>query len=76
LTLQQAWTAVAILFTIFAAIAGFVFLRLKWVSGVDFDIIGFFWVIRNMGRLSVLVMCILCAAAAVSFWIRSYWAGR
>jgi hypothetical protein len=76
LTLQQAWKAAAVLFTIFAAIAGLIFFRLKWAPGVDFDVTGFFWVIRNVGRLSVLVLFIASAGAALSFWIRAYLAGR
>jgi len=76
LTVQQLWKAAAVLFSALAAVAGLLFLRLKWVPGVDFDVTGFFWLVRNAGRLSLLTICIICAAAAVSFWIRVYVAGE
>jgi hypothetical protein len=75
-TLQQAWKAVAVLFTVFAALAGVLFARMRWVSGVDFDVTGFLWLVQNAGRLSVLVLFIGCAAAALSFWIRAFLADR
>ena len=76
MTLQQAWKAVAVLFTVLAALAGVLFARMRWVSGVDFDVTGFLWLIQNAGRLSVLALFIGCAAAALSFWIRAFLAGR
>ena len=76
MTLQQAWKAVAVLFTVLAALAGVLFARMRWVSGVDFDVTGFLWLIQNAGRLSVLALFICCAAAALSFWIRAFRAGR
>ena len=76
MTPQQAWKAAAVLFTVLAGAAGVLFLRLGWAPGVDFDLTGFFWVVRNIGRLSVFVLFITCAGAALSFWIRTYLAGR
>ena len=66
----------ALLFAVFAATAWLLFLRMKWLPGVDFDIIGFFWVIRNVGRLCLLVLAVSCSAAALSFWIRAFGAPR
>jgi hypothetical protein len=70
-TVQQAWKAVAVLFTIFALAAGILFLRLHWQPGVDFDPTGFFWLIRNLGRLSLLLLFLLCSGAALSYWLRA-----
>ena len=65
----------AIFFSGAAAIAGLLFLRMKWAPGVDFDFTGFFWLIANAGRLSVLMLFLVCAAAGVSCWFRAYWEG-
>lgn len=49
----------AIVCAVAAAMSGAVFLYLPWLPTVDFDIIGFFWVIRNTPKLT----------AAVTFWL-------
>jgi len=69
---SQVWRAGAIFWSVITVLCGVLFARLKWQHGVDFDLTGFFWLIENMGRLSVLLLMIVCAAAAISFWIRWY----
>jgi len=64
------------MFAVLAGTAWLLFLRMRWMPGVDFDIVGFFWVIRNVGRLSLLVLALICSAAALSFWIRAFGAPR
>ena len=76
MTPHQAWKIVAVLFGLLAVAAGIGVLRLHWLPGVDFDLIGFFWVIRNVGRLSLLALFVVCTAAALSFWIRAYQSDR
>jgi hypothetical protein len=71
-TQAQVWRAFAIFFTVLAALVGILFARMRWHSGVDFDVTGFFWLIQNVGRISVLVLLIACSAAALNFWIRAY----
>src|ERR1041384_6840742 len=72
MTPAQVWRAVAIFFTVLAALLGILFARMRWHSGVDFDVTGFFWLLQNMGRLSVLALLIGCSAGALGFWIRAY----
>jgi hypothetical protein len=71
-TTQQADRAVAILFSVMAALAGLIFLRLDWAPRIDFDITGFLWALSNAGRLTALVFFILFAAIATKYWIRAY----
>jgi hypothetical protein len=72
LTLGQAYKALSAFFGILALALGFLFLRMKWLAGVDFDLIGFFWLIRNLPRLTVLLAFLACAGAALSYWMRSW----
>ena len=64
--------AKAVFFGLLAAIAGLLFLRLKWTAGPDFDLTGFFWLIQNAGRLSLLLVFLACAAAAIVSGIRAF----
>jgi hypothetical protein len=74
-TLGQAYKALAAFFGILAAVAGFFFVRTKWSPGADFDVTGFLWLVGNAGRLSVLVLFVICIGAAISYWVRSWRAG-
>jgi hypothetical protein len=71
LTLGQAHKATAAFFGFLAAVAGFVFLRMNWFRGPDIDVTGFFWLLANLGRLTVLLLFVMCAATAVSYWVRA-----
>jgi hypothetical protein len=35
-----------------AILSGFAYLRFPWQKTVDFDVIGFFWLIRNTPKLA------------------------
>lgn len=72
MTPVQVWRGIATFFTVLAVLCGILFARMRWHAGVDFDVTGFFWLLQNMGRLSVLVLLIACGAAALRFWIRTY----
>ena len=76
MTQQEAWKFLALFFAVLAAITGFLFLRMHWAPGVDFDLTGFFWLIRNTPRLSVFVLFIICAGSAITLWIRAQLSGR
>ncbi|HXM39154.1 MAG TPA: hypothetical protein VN908_10925 [Gemmatimonadales bacterium] len=75
MTAAQAWKALAVFFGLVAALAGVVFMRLKWSRGPDFDLTGLFWVMANMGRLTVLVLFLACAGTALMYWLRAYRSG-
>jgi hypothetical protein len=61
----------AILFSVVTVLLGFLLTRLKWSRGVDFDLIGFFWLIENIGPLFVVLLMVCCFALTVRFWIRT-----
>jgi hypothetical protein len=67
----QAYKALAAFFGGLAALAGFFFLRLKWSHGTDMDVTGFFWLVANIGRLTLLLGFLICAGTALSYWLRS-----
>jgi hypothetical protein len=70
-TLGQVYKSLAVFFATLAAIAAFFFFRLKWSRGTDFDLTGFFWLMANIGRLTLLLLVLICAATALSYWIRA-----
>ena len=71
LTLGQAHKATAAFFGFLAAVAGFFFLRMNWSRGPDIDLTGFFWLLANLGRITMLLLFVICAATAVSYWLRA-----
>jgi hypothetical protein len=71
MTLGQAHKATAAFFGFLAVVAGFFFLRMNWSRGPDIDLTGFFWLLENLGRLTVLLLFVICAAMAVSYWMRA-----
>jgi hypothetical protein len=75
LTLGQAQKALALFFGFLGAVAGFFFLRMSWSRGPDIDLTGFFWLMANLGRLTVLLLFLICIVTAISYWIRAVRAG-
>ena len=75
MTLGQAYRALAIFFGLLAVVAGYLFLRMKWSRGADFDVTGFLWLASNLGRLAVLLTVVICVGIAISYWVRSWRAG-
>ncbi len=71
----QAHKALSVFFGALAALAGFGFLRMEWTGGTDLDLTGFFWLIANIGRLTVLLVFVFCAGTSFSYWLRAYRAG-
>ena len=71
MTLGEAHRALALFFGALAAVAAFFFLRLKWSRGTDFDVTGFFWLMANIGRLTLLLAFLICAATAISYWLHA-----
>jgi hypothetical protein len=75
MTPAQAHKTLAVFCGFLAAVAGFFFLRMPWSRGTDMDITGFFWLLANLGRLTVLLLFVVCAGTAVSYWLRAMRAG-
>jgi uncharacterized YccA/Bax inhibitor family protein len=69
--LSRAWRAAAFFFSILAVIFGVVALRMKWGHAhADFDVLGVIWLMQNAGQIAILVLFLICAIAALVFWIR------
>jgi uncharacterized membrane protein YeaQ/YmgE (transglycosylase-associated protein family) len=64
-----------VFFGALAVVAGFLFTRMKWSRGADFDVTGFLWLVTNAPRLIVLLIFVGLVGAAISYWIRSWRAG-
>ena len=75
MTPAQAHKTLAAFFGFLAVVAGFFFLRMHWSRGPDIDVTGFFWLLENLGRLTVLLLFVVCAGTAVSYWLRAMRAG-
>ena len=75
MTQGQAHKTLAVFFGGLAVVSGFFFLRTHWSRGTDLDVTGFFWLVENVGRLTLLLALVVCAATAVSYWIRGLRAG-
>jgi hypothetical protein len=48
---------------------------MKWSRGADFDVTGFLWLVSNLGRLTVLLLLVICVGLTISYWVRSWRAG-
>jgi hypothetical protein len=45
--------------------------RIRWAPRLDFDIIGFLWLVQNIVQLALVVITISFAGVAVYCWKRS-----
>jgi hypothetical protein len=72
LTPSRAYRALGIWFAAFSAVCAFGALRAHWTRPVDFDVIGFLWVIQNAGPLGAWALALLFLVFAVYFLIRAW----
>jgi hypothetical protein len=75
MNLGQAYKALSVFFGALALLAGFLFIRMKWSGGSDFDVTGFLWLATNGPRLVVLFFFLVLVGIAISYWVRSWRAG-
>ena len=73
--LGQAYKVLAAFFGALALVVGFLFIRMKWSGGADFDVTGFLWLVTNGPRLVVLFFFLVLVGTAISYWVRSWRAG-
>ena len=69
---SRAYRALAIWFAACSAVCTFGALRAHWAKSVDFDVIGFLWVIQNAGPLGAWALAILFLVFAVYFMFRAW----
>jgi hypothetical protein len=65
----QSKRVLALFCVVFAILSGVAYLYLPWRKGVDFDVIGFFWLIVNIPKLAAAVTFWVSLVAAVVLWI-------
>jgi hypothetical protein len=72
LTPARAYRFLAIWFAVIGGLSAIAASRARWASTVDFDVVGVFWLIRNVGPLALWVIAILCGVLALYFGIRAW----
>jgi hypothetical protein len=72
LTPSRAYRVLGIWFAAFSAVCAFGALRAHWTKPVDFDVIGFLWVIQNAGPIGAWALALLFLVFAVYFLIRAW----
>lgn len=61
----------AIVFAGFTLLGIYFLVRLPWAAKVDFDIIGFLWLLENLPKLAVAAGTVFAGAVALYCWVRS-----
>jgi ABC-type proline/glycine betaine transport system permease subunit len=69
--LSRANTVAAVIFTAIAVVLGYWCTRIRWAPRIDFDIIGFLWLVQNIPQLTLVTVTVFFGGLAVRFWIRS-----
>jgi len=75
LNLSKAYKVLSLFFGALALLVGFLFTRMRWSGGSDFDVTGFLWLVTNSPRLMVLFFFLALVGVAISYWVRSWRAG-
>jgi hypothetical protein len=56
-----------------AVLSGVAYLRFPWRNEtMDFDVIGFFWLIRNSAKIGAAVMFWMALVAAIVLWLDAW----
>jgi hypothetical protein len=73
--MSRAYTVAAMLFTALTLGLGYWCSRAPWAPRIDFDILGFLWVLQNIAPLMLVAITFFCGLVAIYCWVRSA-AGR
>jgi hypothetical protein len=69
--MSKAYMIAATIFTGLALVLGYWCTRIRWAPRIDFDIIGFLWLLQNVAPLMLVAMTFLVGGVAVYCWVRS-----
>jgi hypothetical protein len=69
--MSRAYTIAATIFTGLTLALGYGCIRIRWAPRIDFDIIGFLWLVQNIVPLTLVVVTFFAGGVAVYCWIRS-----
>jgi hypothetical protein len=68
----QSKRVLALFCVVTAILSGVAYLYLPWREKIDFDIIGFLWLIRNTPKLAAAFTFWLSLAGAVGLWLDAW----
>ena len=60
----------AVFFTVLTGVGLLLVRQLDWAPQAPFDILGFFWVLSNLGPLLAVAALLLCGGLALYSWFR------
>jgi hypothetical protein len=69
--MSRAYIIAATIFTSLTLLLGYWCTRVRWAPRIDFDILGFLWILQNIAPLMLVVMTFFCGLVAVYCWVRS-----
>ena len=69
--MTRAYRVLAVFWVLLALVPGYYAVTLDWAPRIDFDIIGFLFVIQNAPRLLAWALTIGCLFGAVAMYLRS-----
>ena len=64
------WPGLATIFTLLTALDYLMVRRLEWAPQAPFDIVGFLWLLSNLGPLLAAVGVLGCGILATYCWFR------
>jgi hypothetical protein len=72
LTPGRAYRFLAISFAVLAILSTIGALRARWAATVDFDVVGVFWLIRNVGPVALWAFAILFTVFALYCGVKAW----
>lgn len=69
--MSRAYTIAAIIFSGLTLALGYWCTRIRWAPRIDFDIIGFLWLVQNIPPLAFVGMTFFFGGVAVYCWVRT-----
>jgi hypothetical protein len=71
LGMRTAYSITAAVFTLLTLVSGYWCTRIRWAPRIDFDILGFLWLVQNIPQLTLVLMTFCFAGLTVYCWMRS-----
>jgi hypothetical protein len=68
--MSRAYTVTATILTGLTLVLGYWCTRIRWAPRIDFDIIGFLWLVQNIPQLALVVLTFFFGGLAVYCWMR------
>jgi hypothetical protein len=69
--MSRAYAVAASIFTALSLTLGYWCIKIRWAPRIDFDILGFLWVLQNIAPLMLVVMTFFSSLVALYCWTRA-----